>query len=342
MKFIGNKTALKFVIVNIILVVVGYFGLLDSAGFLNSITPSADLITGTAAEYWKYKIDFYYSIIFIAFFVMNFVAILFYRGKGNFLSKLSSALIIQLLILTVVNIISVYLIKGYKTADLSNFEISQFGVYQLIVAVTSAMIIYKFDVKKYLTIAATACACLGVTFIYNLENNIFRTDLANRYTVVDNKLKPIGQPIMKYEITLLGGRSYQDGVSTIESVTDNYSNHLDLLNYASINKPSNEEVFNIVERFYEKRVNHDETYLKNKMGDKFYQTKLQINNKLSKGYKENDMKLIKTYKTQGLEAAMKEMNEMKNGSTIRLLINTTSPDKQKVDSAKTFDERPKM
>ena len=48
---IGNKTALKFVIVNIILVVVGYFGLLDSAGFLNSITPSADLITGTAAEY---------------------------------------------------------------------------------------------------------------------------------------------------------------------------------------------------------------------------------------------------------------------------------------------------
>lgn len=175
-----------------------------------------------------------------------------------------------------------------------------------------------------------------------METNIFRTDLANRYTVVDNKLKPIGQPIMKYEITLLGGRSYQDGVSTIESVTDNYSNHLDLLNYASINKPSNEEVFNIVERFYENRVNYDETYLKNKMGDKFYQTKLQINNKMSKGYKENDMKLIKTYKTQGLEAAMKEMNEMKNGSTIWILINTTSLDKQKVDSAKTFDERPKM
>ena len=333
MKLIGNKVALAFLLINMALITIGYFGVMNSAGFLNGLIATADLTTGTPEEYWTAKKDYYFSIVFIAFFVINYLVILFYRGQGEIMRKVSAALILQLFITTVISIITVFIIDGYNKTPIEAFEPSTFGIYYVIVAIASAILVYNFNFKNKVGLVAVTSACLLVSFILNIENNILRVDLANKSAIVMSKLKPVGSPLMKHKVTLFGAESYEDGVSTLDRLTENQTNYLDLLVYAGINKPSNEELFKMVENFHANHVHYDESYLKEKMGDDAKQTKLAINNKMHL-YKENDMKIINIYKTQGLEAALKEIEVSKKGSILRLLISAEKQEPKKVEEKK--------
>lgn len=334
MKLIGNKVALAFLFINMVLITIGYFGVMNSAGFLNGVIATADLTTGTPEEYWKAKKDYYFSIVFIAFFVINYLVILFYRGQGEIMRKVSAALILQLFITLVISIITMFIIDGYNKTTIESFEPSTFGIYYIIVAIASAILVYNFNFKNKVGLVAVTSACLLVSFILNIENNILRVDIANKSAIVMSKLKPVGSPLMKHKVTLFGAESYEDGVSTLDRLTENQTNYLDLLIYAGINKPSNEELFKMVENFYANHVHYDETYLKEKMGDDAKQTRLALNNKMHL-YKENDMKIINIYKTQGLEAAIKEIEVSKKGSILRLLISAAKPEQKKVEENKT-------
>jgi len=331
MKLIGNKVALAFLIINLALIIIGYFGIMDSAGFLNGIISTSELSTGTAEEYFKVKKDYYFSIVFITFFVINYLIIILYRGQGEIMRKLSKALIIQLIITGIISLIKIYAIDGYNKTSIEEFEASIFGVYYLIIAIISALLAYNFDFKNKKGLVYVAFACLLVSFILNIENNILRVDIANKSAINISKLKPVGSPIMKHKVTLLGAESYEDGVSTLDRLTDNQTNFLDLLMYVSTNKPSNEEIFTMVEKFYANHVNYDETYLKEKMGDNYQLTKLSLNNKMNARYKENDMKIIDIYKNKGLNDALKEIDVSKKGSLIALLIRATKHDEKNAD-----------
>jgi hypothetical protein len=245
----------------------------------------------------------------------------------------SAALIIQLFITSVISIITIFVIEGYNKTPIEEFEPSTFGIYYVIVAIASAILVYNFNFKNKVGIVAVTSACLLVSFILNIENNILRVDLANKSAIVMSKLKPVGSPLMKHKVTLFGAESYEDGVSTLDRLTENQTNYLDLLVYAGINKPSNEELFKMVENFYANHVHYDETYLKEKMGDNFKLTRLGINNKMHL-YKENDMKIINIYKTEGLEAALKEIEVSKKGSILRLLIIAKKQEPNKVEENK--------
>lgn len=334
MKLIGNKVAFAFLLMNMALIAIGYFGIMNSAGFLNGLIASADLTTGTPEEYWKAKKDYYFSIVFIAFFVINYLVILFYRGQGEIMRKVSAALIIQLFITSVISIITIFIIEGVNKPSIDELEASNFGIYYIIVAIISAILVYNFDFKNKVGLVAVAFSCLLVSFILNLENNILRVDLANKSAIVMSKLKPVGSPLMKHKVTLLGTESYEDGVSTLDRLTNNQTNYLDLLIYTSTNKPSDEEIFKMVENFYANHVHYDETYLKEKMGDDAKLTRLALNNKMNL-YKENDMKIINIYKTEGLNAAIKEIEVSKKGSMIGLLLRAAKPEPKKVEENKT-------
>lgn len=331
MKLIGNKVALAFLIINIVLITIGYFGVMNSAGFLNALIPTSDLTTGTPDEYWAARKDYYFSIIFIAFFVINYLVILLYRGQGEIMKKVSAALIIQLVITSIISLIKIFIIDGYNKTSIEEFEDSTFDIYYVIVAIISAILVYNFDFKNKVGLVAVTCACLLVSFILNIENNILRVDLANKSAIVISKLKPVGSPLMKHKVTLFGAETYKDGVSTLDRLTDNQTNYMDLLIYAGTNKPSNEEIFIMTERFYANHIHYDENYLKEKLGDDFKMTRLAINNKINNLYKENDMIFIDIYKNQGLDAALRELEVSQKGTWIRSLIRAAKPESKNVD-----------
>ena len=331
MKLIGNKVALVFLIINIALIAIGYFGVMNSAGFLNALIPTSDLTTGTPDEYWTAKKDYYFSIIFVAFFVINYLVILLYRGQGEIMKKVSAALIIQLIITSIISLIKIFIIEGYNKTSIEEFKDSTFDIYYVIVAVISAIIVYNFNFKNKVGFIAVTCACLLVSFILNIENNILRVDLANKSAIVMSKLKPVGSPIMIHKVTLFGSESYQDGVSTLDKLTDNQTNYMDLLIYAGTNKPSNQEIFIMAEKSYANHIHYDETYLKEKMGDDFNMTRLAINNKINNRYKENDMIIIDIYKNQGVDAALKELEASRKESWIRSLISAARTEPKNSD-----------
>lgn len=319
-QFLGNKTILVFLLLNIALIAIGFFGVLDSAGFLNAVIPSADLTTGTAEEYWKYKNDYYFSITYIAFLILNYVVIFLYKGKSEISERIAIALIMQLSIVTIIGIIKVFFFSD-NPPSLGEPNISTFGIYHVVIAIIASMWVYNFKFKNKVGILLTAAACLIFSFIVNLQTNILSVDIANKSAITVKKLEKVGTPVNKYHATLFSIESTPDGVTTLDRLTNNQTNYIDFFLYISVNKPSNEEVFRMVENFYNNHISYDETYLKEKMGDNVSMTKLHVNNDMVKKYKDIDMYLINVYKKEGIDAALKAIKESKKGSMVGLLIN---------------------
>jgi len=322
-QFLGNKTLLAFLLINLALIAIAFFGVLDSAGFLNAIIPSADLSTGTPEEYWKYKNDYYFSIIYITFLVLNYFVIFLYKGESELSKRIAIALIVQLSIVTIISIINVFFFSD-NPPSLGEPNISSFGIYHFVIALIASIWVYNFKFKNKVGLLLTTAGCLAFSFVINLQANILSVDIANKSAITVKKLEKVGTPINKYYTTLFGVDSKPDGVTTLERLTNNQKNYIDFFLYTSVNKPSNEEVFSMVENFYNNHISYDETYLKEKMGDNISMTKLHVNNEMVKKYKDTDMYLINLYKREGIDAALKTIKESKKVSMLGLLVDRNS------------------
>lgn len=333
MKLVNNRVALTFLLVNVLFVAVGYFGLLNSAGYFYNTIGNFKYELGTPYEYWKLNIEHYYSMIYVGLLVTSYLVILLHKGNTPLSISISRGLKYQILLLGVIDLI-IRLIninhqKSYKFDEFSPENISLFYLLIPLVAAWLANRKKTFNMKLMLT---TTLSCLAVFLILNLQKDILKSDIVNKLVTANLQFTKVGSPVHQYKPTFFGRNSLNESVATIETITNNYTNIHSIISYPFINKTTNKEIFEMVENMSTHYTLKDETYLKEKFKDNlledgFTGTKVYRYNKLSQ-LTDHDIQLLNTYKTKGVDEAMKEFDPEKR-SFIGLLFK----------NKKEFDER---
>lgn len=299
--------------------IVGYFGLLNSAGYFYNTIGNFKYELGTPYEYWKLNIEHYYSMIYVGLLVTSYIVILLHKGNTPISISISRGLKYQILLFVlidlVIRLININHPKSYKFDEYAPENISLLYLLVPIVAAWLANRKQPFNMKLMLI---TILSCLAVFLMINLQKNILKADIANQLVKTSLQFTKVGSPVYNYKPTLLGAEIIDDGVATIEKITNNYSDILAISYYPLINKTTNKEIFDIVENMSIHYTLKDESYLKEKLGDDFYGTKVYKYNKLSK-LNDHDIQLLNTYKTKGIESAMQEINPEKRSFIMFLL-----------------------
>lgn len=316
MKTITNKIAMTFVIINILLIGIAYFGLLDPSGMYNKVYGTLIYAEGTPTEYWKINLDTYYGIIYTTLIVINLFFILFYRGKGVIIRNITGTLKVQLLLCLLLSI-GIYTLSSTITKN-GIEQILSVNIYFILVPIISAVLINIKQIKNVKLIIISSLACITITLILCLQVNLLIASLMNRINEASLQFTKNGTPLYKNKVNLLSIKRIPDGIANLERSSKNYTDFLAILHYPSINKTSNAEIFDVVDKFSKNYVIKDESYLKEKLGDKSDFTKLHIYGKFAK-LRDKDVSLLNTYKTKGIDAAMKEL-ETTQSSLIGLLI----------------------
>lgn len=324
MKLINDKVACSFLIVNLIFIFIGYFGLLDTTGYVNNSLVVSQYVQGTPEEYWKINIDYYYSIIYIALLVLSYFVMLLHKGTTPLSISISRSLKYQILIFIIIDIITRIININHPN------ELERLSLWWLMVPFIAAFLANRKKPRNVKLLTISILSCISVLLLLNLQKNIFKADMANRTVQATIQYTPVGTPMYKYEPTVLGVKQMDDGVATIERITKNYTEVLSVITYPSINKMSNEDVFEMMDKMSKNYVIKDESYLKEKFGGRFTSTRVYSYNKIGP-LNEVDLKLIQTYKNKGIDAAMNELKNVQS-SIIKIAI----------ENKQTFDKSPKI
>lgn len=324
MKLINDKVACSFLIVNLIFIFIGYFGLLDTTGYVNNSLVVSQYIQGTPEEYWKIKIDYYYSIIYIALMVLSYFVILLHKGTTPLSISISRSLKYQILIFIIIDITTRIININHPN------EFERLSLWWLLVPFIAALLANRKEPSNIKLITISILSCMSVLLLLSLQKNIFKANMDNRIVQAAVQYTPVGATMYKYEPTVIGVKKIDDGVATIERITKNYTEVLSVITYPLINKMSNEDVFEMMDKMSKNYVIKDESYLKEKFGGRFVSTRVYSYNKIGP-LNEIDLKLIQTYKTKGIDAAMNELKNIQS-SVIKIAI----------ENKQTFDESPKI
>jgi hypothetical protein len=324
LKLINDKVACSFLIVNLIFIFIGYFGLLDTTGYVNNSLVVSQYIQGTPEEYWKIKIDYYYSIIYIALMVLSYFVILLHKGTTPLSISISRSLKYQILIFIIIDITTRIININHPN------EFERLSLWWLLVPFIAALLANRKEPSNIKLITISILSCMSVLLLLSLQKNIFKANMDNRIVQAAVQYTPVGATMYKYEPTVIGVKKIDDGVATIERITKNYTEVLSVITYPLINKMSNEDVFEMMDKMSKNYVIKDESYLKEKFGGRFVSTRVYSYNKIGP-LNEIDLKLIQTYKTKGIDAAMNELKNIQS-SVIKIAI----------ENKQTFDESPKI
>jgi hypothetical protein len=324
LKLINDRVACSFLIVNLIFIFIGYFGLLDTTGYVNNSLVVSQYIQGTPEEYWKIKIDYYYSIIYIALMVLSYFVILLHKGTTPLSISISRSLKYQILIFIIIDITTRIININHPN------ELERLSLWWLVVPFIAALLANRKEPSNMKLITISILSCMSVLLLLSLQKNIFKANMDNRIVQATVQYTPVGTPMYKYEPTVIGVKKIDDGIATIERITKNYTEVLSVITYPSINKMSNEDVFEMMDKMSKNYVIKDESYLKEKFGGKFVSTRVYSYNKIGP-LNEIDLKLIQTYKTKGIDAAMNELKNIQS-SVIKIAI----------ENKQNFDESPKI
>jgi hypothetical protein len=324
LKLINDRVACSFLIVNLIFIFIGYFGLLDTTGYVNNSLVVSQYIQGTPEEYWKIKIDYYYSIIYIALMVLSYFVILLHKGTTPLSISISRSLKYQILIFIIIDITTRIININHPN------ELERLSLWWLVVPFIAALLANRKEPSNMKLITISILSCMSVLLLLSLQKNIFKANMDNRIVQAAVQYTPVGATMYKYEPTVIGVKKIDDGVATIERITKNYTEVLSVITYPLINKMSNEDVFEMMDKMSKNYVIKDESYLKEKFGGRFVSTRVYSYNKIGP-LNEIDLKLIQTYKTKGIDAAMNELKNIQS-SVIKIAI----------ENKQTFDESPKI
>lgn len=310
MRIIGNKFAFAVLVISILYIVIGYFGWLDTTGYLNKELYYDQIVTGTATEYWRVKLSYYFSITYIMIPILYIITIILYRGSGETSNKLATALRVQLVLLVLVQFFPLYnFFAHYETELIPYTTLIGFQYYYIIISIISVLYAYRKDIKNIKMIATISAFCIALTCLLNLYVNILQVNMFNRVVDVTSQSATVGTPIIKAKVNLFNVEFYNDGLMSVERASRNYKDFMGLFLYTQANKPSDDEIFRIMNTFYSKY----EPIAEYKKEKDYGCTKVCRYNSLAV-YKETDLKLIDIYKNKGLSAAMNEMeNIIKDG-----------------------------
>jgi hypothetical protein len=311
-----NKITLLLVIINVLVITIAYFGLLDPSGMYNKVSGTLIYAEGTPIEYWKTNLDTYYGIIYTILIVINLFFIVFYRGKGEIIRNITGTLKIQLLLCLLLSI-GIYTLSSTITKNGID-QILRVNIYFILIPVLSAILINIKQIKNIKLIAISSLACIAITLMLCLQVNLLIASIINRVNDATLQFTKNGTQLYKNKVNLLSVERIPDGVASLERSSKNYTDFLAILHYPSINKTTNSEIFDIVDKFSKNYAIKNESYLKEKIGDKADFTKLHINGKFAK-LRDEDVSLLNTYKTKGIDEAMKELKTTKS-SLIGILI----------------------
>jgi len=318
MKLVNNRVALTFLLVNVLFVAVGYFGLLNSAGYFYSIVGNFKYELGTPYEYWKLKIDYYYSIMYIGLLATSYLVILLHKGNTPTSIMISRGLKYQILFFVVIDlIIRLININHPKSYRFDEYAPENISLLYLLVPLVAALFAKRKQPFNMKLVLITTMSCLAVFLMLNLQKNILKVDIANQVVKASLQFTKVDYQVHQYKPTLLGAEIIDDGVATIEKITNNYTDILAITYYPLINKTTNKEIFDLAEKMSTNYKLKDESYLKEKLGDDFYWTKVYKYNKISK-LNEYDIQLLNTYKTKGVDEAMREINPEKRSFIMML------------------------
>jgi hypothetical protein len=336
LKLTTNKIALSLVIINVLFITIAYFGLLDPSGMYNKEYGTLIYAEGTPAEYWKINLDTYYGIIYTILIVINLFLIVFYRGKGEIIRNITGALKIQLLLCLLLSI-GVYTLSSTMTNNGID-QTLRVNIYFILIPVLSAILINIKQIKNIKLIIISSLACITITLILCLQVNLLIDSIINRVNDAALQFTKNGTQLYKNKVNLLSVERIPDGVASLERSSKNYTDFLAILYYPYINQTSNSEIFDMVDKFSKNYVIKNETYLKEKLGDKADFTKLHIYGKFAK-LRDEDVSLLNTYKTKGIDAAMKELETTKS-SLIGILIEKKNEfDEREIQENNNIQER---
>lgn len=318
---ISGKLVIAIALINVILIALSYMGITEAAGFLYSTAGPYKYITGTESEYIKLNTNLVFSIVYILFYILSYLLILLYFGKTATTRIIAFALKVQILIYSIIFIIygAIQSLSENKIRVLTEYNPTSFNIYCLIIAAIAVYLSNINNLKNVRMMGLTAIACLSVTILINFQGNILSASITNIITEHSMAFNKEGTPLYKHKATLLSGESLPDGVVTIERATENYTDYVKLFHYLTYNEFSNEDIFEIMEKFHDNFIPKDEAYLKSKIGYKIKATKIHQYNNLMK-YKDEDIRLINIYKKDGVKAAMQALNETKNKTLLSALI----------------------
>jgi hypothetical protein len=336
MKLINNKVALFFLCINIIFIIIAYFGLLDPSGIYNHISGTLIYAEGTPKEYWKINLDTYYGIMYTILIGINLLFIALYRGKGEIVRNITGALKIQLSLCLLLSI-GVYTLSS--TINNNGIEeMLSVNIYFILIPIISAILINIKQIKNIKLIIISSLACISITLILCLQVNLLIASIINRVNDVNLQFTKNGTQLYKNKVNLLSVERIPDGVANLERSSKKYTDFLAILHYPTINKTTNEEIFEIMDKFSKNSGIKDETYLKEKLGDKADFTRLHIFKKFSK-LRDEDINLLNTYKTKGIDAAMKELETTKSSLIGMLIEKKNEFDQREIQENNNMEER---
>lgn len=325
MKIITTKVMLNILAINIIYIIIGYFGWLDTTGYINKVLYQDEMLTGTPTEYWRVTLSYYFSVTYIMLPILNIITIMLYTGSGETSQKVATALKVQIVLLILIKFLTTSnFLTQYSEELITDTKSMSFEYYYIIISILSVLFVYRKDLKNIKMIATISVSFMLLTLLMNLHVNILRVNMYNRVIEAISKYTTAGTPVIKAKVNLLNVEFYNDGLMSVERSSNDYKDFMGLFIYVRTNKPSNDEIFKIVETFYAKYETINNEYLKEKLGKYYEGTKVGRYNRLLQ-HKDNDLHLLDVYKNKGLAVAMNEIEKMKKDkkqSIIYLFIKT--------------------
>jgi hypothetical protein len=337
MKLIGNKVMCNLLAINIIYIVIGYFGILDTTGYLGVHNYYDGIVNGTPSEYWKVTLSYYYSITYLMLPILNIITILLYKGSSDVTKKIALSLKIQIISFILINIVfNILKVKTETYYTEYNLELIPvikegfFRYYDFFILILSVLFVMRKDIKNIKIVSVVLLTSLIVLGLTNFHSNIHRAEMINRVIDAQSHYIPDGNPLIKLKPNVFNIEIIPDGFTSFERSTKNYKSLMYMVVYMGTNTPSNKEIFELTDKIYSNYKPQDDTYIKSKLGELYTATMLDRYNQIIK-FKENDLYLLDIYKRKGLDEArieLQNLDENRKRSLINMFIHIVKSKKE--------------